>query len=105
MARKLLLEVVNPERLVRKQSVDYVDAPGLLGGFGILPGHVPFLSARGIGNMLYQKDGRLRYLFVAGGFAEVSGGYGHHPGGGCRTARGDRFGSGQKGQAAGRGTS
>jgi F-type H+-transporting ATPase subunit epsilon len=73
MARKLLLEVVTPERLVLKQSVDYVGAPGLLGEFGLLPGHVPFLSALGIGNMMYKQDGRPHYLFVAGGFAEVSG--------------------------------
>ncbi len=73
MARKLLLEVVTPERLVLKQSVDYVGAPGLLGEFGILPGHVPFLSALGIGTLMYKQDGRPRYLFVAGGFAEVLG--------------------------------
>jgi len=73
MARNLQLEVVTPERLVLRQSVDYVGAPGLLGEFGILPGHVPFLSALGIGNMMYKQGGRARYLFVAGGFAEVLG--------------------------------
>lgn len=73
MARELLLEVVTPERAVLQQSVDYVGAPGLLGEFGILPGHVPFLSALGIGSLMYKKAGRVRYLFVAGGFAEVTG--------------------------------
>ncbi|KUG28542.1 atp synthase epsilon chain [hydrocarbon metagenome] len=73
MARALRLEVVTPERVVLQQTVDYVGAPGLLGEFGILPGHVPFLSALGIGSLMYKMAGQPRYLFVAGGFAEVMG--------------------------------
>jgi F-type H+-transporting ATPase subunit epsilon len=73
MARELLLEVVTPDRQVIKKTVDYVGAPGLLGEFGVLPGHVPFLSALGIGSVAYRSAGHTAYLFVAGGFAEVSG--------------------------------
>jgi len=73
MARELLLEVVTPDKLVLSEQIDYVGLPGLLGEFGVLPKHIPFLSALGIGSLMYKIDGRAHYVFVAGGFAEVSG--------------------------------
>jgi len=72
MSKKLLLEIVTPDRKVLSQDVDYVGAPGALGEFGILPNHVPFLSALGVGNLYYKDDGKTHYIFVSGGFAEVS---------------------------------
>lgn len=73
MASQLLLEIVTPDKLVLSQGVDYVGAPGLLGEFGVLPNHIPFLSALGIGSLLYKSGGKTYYVFVSGGFAEVSG--------------------------------
>jgi F-type H+-transporting ATPase subunit epsilon len=52
--------------------VDYVGAPGLLGEFGILPNHIPFLSALGVGSLMYKTSGKNHFVFVAGGFAEIS---------------------------------
>ncbi len=72
MAKKLMLEIVTPDRKVLSQEVDYVGAPGALGEFGVLPSHIPFLSALGIGNLYYKDGGKTFYVFVAGGFAEVS---------------------------------
>ncbi|NDV20115.1 F0F1 ATP synthase subunit epsilon [Pseudodesulfovibrio sp. JC047] len=68
----LKLEIVTPDRKVLSEDVDYVGAPGIMGEFGILPNHVPFLSALGIGNLHYNQDGKAYYVFVSGGFAEVS---------------------------------
>lgn len=73
MAKKLLLEIVTPDRKVLSQEVEYVGAPGALGEFGVLPSHIPFLSALGIGNLYYKDSGKAYYVFVAGGFCEVSG--------------------------------
>lgn len=72
MEKKLTLEIVTPDRLVLSETVDYVGAPGYEGEFGILPNHIPYLSALLIGNLYYKKEGRTFYVFVAGGFAEVS---------------------------------
>ena len=72
MAKQLQLEVVTPDRKVLSQPVEYVGAPGIAGEFGILPGHIPFLSALGIGNLYYKENGKYHYIFIAGGFAEVS---------------------------------
>jgi len=68
----LKLEIVTPDRKVLSEDVEYVGAPGIMGEFGVLPSHVPFLSALGIGNLHYKQSGKAHYVFVAGGFAEVS---------------------------------
>lgn len=68
----LKLEIVTPDRKVLSEDVEYVGAPGIMGEFGVLPNHVPFLSALGIGNLHYKQDGKAHYVFVSGGFAEVS---------------------------------
>lgn len=72
MSKKLLLEIVTPDRKVLSQDVDYVGAPGAMGEFGVLPNHIPFLSALGVGNLYYKDAGKTHYIFVSGGFAEVS---------------------------------
>ena len=71
MDKSLKLEVVTPDRLVVSKEVEYVGAPGILGEFGVLPSHIPFLSALGIGSLYYKMDGKKFFVFVAGGFAEV----------------------------------
>ena len=68
----LQLDIVTPDKLVLSKEVDYVGAPGLEGEFGVLPGHIPFISALSIGGLYYKADGKTRYVFVSGGFAEVS---------------------------------
>ena len=72
MAEKLELEVVTPDRLVVKETVDIVMANGALGEFGILPNHIPFLTTLQPGELRYRKGGQLEYMAVTGGFAEVS---------------------------------
>jgi len=70
---QILLQIVTPDKLVLSQDVDYVGAPGLLGEFGVMANHIPFLSALGIGSLMYKVGGKANYVFVSGGFAEVSG--------------------------------
>ncbi len=74
MAEKtILLEVVTPDRQVYSGDVDIVVCPGVEGQFGVLPSHIPFLSALNIGEMYYRKGGQAEYIFLGGGFAEVTG--------------------------------
>lgn len=72
MANALKLEIVTPDRKVLSEEVEYVGAPGINGEFGVLPNHIPFLSALGIGSLYYTLGGKRYYVFVAGGFAEIS---------------------------------
>jgi F-type H+-transporting ATPase subunit epsilon len=71
--KNLILEVVTPDRQVVSTEVDIVVLPGVQGQFGVLVNHIPFLSALEIGEMYYRKGGQVDYIFVGGGFAEVTG--------------------------------
>ena len=73
MAEKILLEIVTPDRKLLSSEADVVVCPGVEGQFGVLHGHIPFLSALDIGEMYYRDGAKIEYLSVSGGFAEVSG--------------------------------
>lgn len=67
----LNLEIITPRRLLVHEEVDMVEARGEFGEFGILPGHIKFLTTLDVGEIRYMKGGRTRHLFAAGGFGEV----------------------------------
>ena len=67
----LTLEIITPEKTVVKDQVDLVEAMGVEGEFGIMPGHTQFLTRLRIGEIRYRKDGVTTYLASSGGFAEV----------------------------------
>ena len=71
MADRLTLEVATPSRLVVSESADEVVAPGAEGYFGVLPGHAPFLTTLGIGELTYRGGRDESHLAVVGGFVEV----------------------------------
>jgi F-type H+-transporting ATPase subunit epsilon len=73
MEKKLQLNIVTPDNLILSRQVEYVGARAVGGDFGVLPGHVPFLSALAVGPLYYTADGRRKSVFVGGGFVEVSG--------------------------------
>ncbi len=67
----LELEIVTPERRVAQATCDEVRAPGVLGGFGIRPGHASFISALDPGALIVVQGGRESLFFVGGGFFQV----------------------------------
>ena len=67
----LVLELATPMRLVVSEEVDEVVAPGVEGYFGVLPGHAPFLTTLGAGELTYRQGREEQSLAVSGGFAEV----------------------------------
>lgn len=69
--QRFLLEVVSPTRLVVSEEVDEITAPGTEGEFGVMPGHTPFLTAVGVGELMYRVGSEERFLAVRHGFAEV----------------------------------
>ena len=72
MANTLHLSVVTPSAMIVDQDVNYVGAQGLEGDFGVLPGHAALLAALRVGHIFYKTGDDTRYVFVSGGFAEVS---------------------------------
>lgn len=72
MAENIRLEVVTPEKSVVSENAQIVMAPGLLGEFGVLVGHTPFLTTLKTGALKYKDEsGRERFVFVSSGFAEA----------------------------------
>ncbi|HEX5682277.1 MAG TPA: F0F1 ATP synthase subunit epsilon [Desulfobacterales bacterium] len=72
MAGTIRLEVVTPEKIVVSEEAQIVMAPGVLGEFGVLIGHTPFLTALKNGAVRFNDaKGDEHSLFVSGGFAEV----------------------------------
>lgn len=71
MADSLTLEIATPTRLVVSEPADEVVAPGIEGYFGVLPGHAPFLTTLGIGELTYRKGRDEYHLAITGGFVEV----------------------------------
>jgi F-type H+-transporting ATPase subunit epsilon len=67
------LDVVTPERLIVSDEVTELVAPGSEGYFGVLPGHVPFITTLRIGELTYWKGRDERHLAVSWGYAEVQG--------------------------------
>jgi F-type H+-transporting ATPase subunit epsilon len=72
MTEKLFLEVVTPQKAIVSEEAEIVVAPGSEGEFGALKGHTTFLTSLKIGTLRYKDvNGKERYLFINGGFAEV----------------------------------
>ena len=71
MAEKIQLKVITPLNLVLNENVDEIVAPGSLGEFGVLPGHVPFLSILKAGKLKYRKGSQEKVLIVNGGLSDV----------------------------------
>lgn len=68
----LKLEIVTPEKRVVDAEVDSVTVPTMSGEAGILPHHVPLISALKPGILSYESKEGSDKLAVAGGFVEVS---------------------------------
>ncbi|NQU16085.1 MAG: F0F1 ATP synthase subunit epsilon [Desulfobacteraceae bacterium] len=71
MAR-LFFEVVTPDKVLVSQEVDSVVAPGSLGEFGVLPGHISFLSGIVPGEIRFTDGANQESMVVTTGFVEVS---------------------------------
>jgi len=68
---KLIFELVTPIKVAARYKVDQVVIPGALGQFGVLPGHDPFMTLLGTGQLVTYRDGEEHYYFIDRGFCEV----------------------------------
>lgn len=64
--------IVTPFGVKEEYNVLHVRLPGMMGDFGVLYGHVPFLTALRVGKItLNLNNGKEVVWAVAGGFCEV----------------------------------
>jgi len=66
------LSVTTPRGAVVDTEVDELTAPGQLGEFGVLAGHVPLMSALKPGVLTYWTQQRAATLAVGEGFLQVA---------------------------------
>ncbi len=66
-----MLSLMTQEKNLLSEEVDYIQAKGVDGEFGVLTGHTPFLTLLDIGEFLVRKKDSTYSYFVAGGVVEV----------------------------------
>lgn len=73
MAETFQLSILTPEKSVYEGAVEYVEAPGSEGYFGVLANHAAMVSGLGEGTLkVRDAEGRKLSWQVSGGFFEVS---------------------------------
>ena len=74
MVEEIEFEMVSPEKLLLSKRADMVVVPGTEGDFGVLPRHSPLISSIRPGVIQVYEGGQVTdRIFIAGGFAEVTG--------------------------------
>ncbi len=73
MAATFKLSILTPEQAVFEGEVEYVEAPGSEGYFGVLAHHAAMVTTLGKGLLKVRgTDGQTQSWPVSGGFFEVS---------------------------------
>lgn len=70
LSTSLAVNLVTPKGVVAQTETDSVQAPGELGEFQLLPGHVPMLAALRSGVLTIGTKARSRYA-VSGGYLRI----------------------------------
>jgi F-type H+-transporting ATPase subunit epsilon len=71
VADKLHVDIVTVEGRRFRGDADFVVAPGSEGELGVLPHHVPLLTALAPGSVRVRNEGEEQFFFVSGGFLEI----------------------------------
>ena len=71
MDKKLHLKITTHEKVVFDADVDEIYTKGTQGEFGILPNHIPFMSALDVGVTKVIIDGKPEYFTTMGGVFQL----------------------------------
>jgi len=66
------LTVTTPRGSLVQMEVDEIAAPGAVGEFGVLPGHIPLMAALKPGVLFYRTKEGPRFLAVGDGVLQVA---------------------------------
>lgn len=73
MAGTFQLSILTPEKTVFEGAVEYVEAPGTEGYFGVLANHAALVTGLASGTLkVRDAEGKAQSWPVSGGFFEVS---------------------------------
>ena len=66
------VKLITPEKTLFVATATYVQVPGLLGEFGVMPNHEPFISILKAGTVGIDTPGAARQEFpITGGVAQI----------------------------------
>ena len=71
LEKRLHLEIRTPEQLIYEGDVTSVRAPGEMGSFEILAGHLPFLTVLEVGEIRIRESDTPQSIATSGGVFEV----------------------------------
>ena len=71
LERRLHIEIRTPQQLIYEGEIISVRAPGELGSFEILAGHIPFLTVLDIGEIRIRESETPQSIATSGGVFEV----------------------------------
>lgn len=69
--KKILIEIITPNKIGFKGEVNSVTVPGTKGNFQILYNHAPIISSLEIGEIIIKADNEKEYFATSGGTIEV----------------------------------
>lgn len=70
--KAMKFEIVTPEKLIVSTEAEFVSAPGTEGEFGVLDGHVPFMTTLRPGVIKVEAEGSETVYGVSGGTVDVT---------------------------------
>ena len=68
---QLHLQLVTPQGTLFNESFESISIPTATGQITILPGHTRLVSAIKPGELIVRNKGKVQYIHVDGGFAEI----------------------------------
>ncbi len=72
MTKKLKLKVITPAKVLYEDTgIDAVYSTAVDGDFGVMPGHIPYMTPLAIGVSKFVKGGEPRYISTMGGIFQV----------------------------------
>ncbi len=72
MSEPISVRIITPEEVLYEGHAAFLRIPGLEGEFGVFPGHQPMMTVVKTGELKIIEDHTEHYLFVSGGFVEVT---------------------------------
>jgi len=69
--KRYKLEIVTPERVLYEGEVTSLRAPGVMGSFEVLIGHIPFLTTLEVGGVSFRETDVRQHIATSGGVLEV----------------------------------
>lgn len=66
------IDIVTPNGHIFDADADEITVPGMLGELGLMPGHIPIITALDVGELSVRQGSKVTTFAVEGGFLEIA---------------------------------